>query len=382
MLTVGSLVSDCGLELMAGSDDAERPIRWVHISELEDPTPWLSGGELLLTTGIQLNSAARQRRFCDRLADKGVAGIGVGTGFEHKKVPKALVDEASKQDIPLFEVPYEMPFIAITERAFARLVNEQYDVLERGARVHEKLERLVVEGRGLDAVLGSLASAVGGTAVVQDPSGRELARHPTKGGPRAAAMKALSAEIAARHASSTLAAFEPGQGALAHRVLAVPVPGSRGGVPIAWLVVISQHGPLGDFERLTARQGAIVVGLELMRERVVRETERRLAGDVLAEALGGRLDADELRSRLRPFGIGAEAAILVFDLDDADAGEQALERELAEAGVSALVATTSASGRSFLVAMIDGRAGDPVEVAATLRSGLAAAHGPVRAAAS
>jgi len=382
MLTVGSLVNECGLELVAGADGAGQPIRWVHISELEDPTPWLSGGELLLTTGIQLNSASRQRRFCNRLADKGAAGIGLGTGFEHKKVPKGLLDAASERGIPLFEIPYEMPFIAITERAFARLVNEQYAVLERGARVHEKLERLVVEGRGLDAVLGSLAGAVGGTAVVQDAGGRELARLPAKGGPRPAAMKALSAEIAARHASSALAAFEPKNGSLAQRALAVPVPGSRGGAPIAWLVVISQHGPLGDFERLTARQGAIVVGLELMRERVVRETERRLAGDVLAEALGGRLDADELRSRLRPFGIGAEAAMLVFDLEHTDAAEQALERELAEAGISSLVATTAVSGRPLLVAMIDGRAGDPVEIAGTLRSGLAAAHGPVRAAAS
>ena len=69
----------------------------------------------------------------------------------------------------------------------------------------------------------------------------------------------------------------------------------------------------------------MVVGLELMRERVVRETERRLAGDLLAEALGGRLDSDELRGRLRPFGIGAEAAVLVFELEDPHAGEQALE---------------------------------------------------------
>ena len=29
-------------------------MRWVHSSELLDPTPWLSGGELLLTTGLQL----------------------------------------------------------------------------------------------------------------------------------------------------------------------------------------------------------------------------------------------------------------------------------------------------------------------------------------
>jgi len=382
MLTVGSLVSDSGLELIAGTDGADRPIRWVHISELEDPTPWLSGGELLLTTGIQLSSPARQRRFCDRLADRDVAGIGLGTGFEHKHVPKALIDEASKRGIPLFEVPYEMPFIAITERAFALLVNEQYAVLERGTRVHEKLERLVIEGRGLDAVLGSLAGATGGAAIVQDAGGREVARQPARGGPRATALKALGGEIAARQASAALTPFEPRQGSLAERALAVPVPGRRGGAPVAWLVVISQHGPLGEFERLTARQGAIVVGLELMRERVVRETERRLAGDVLAEALGGRLDSDELRGRLRPFGIGAEAAMLIFDLDDTDAAEEALERELADAGVSALVATTSAAGRPLVCVMIDGRAGDPVDLATTLRSALATAHGPVRAAAS
>jgi PucR family transcriptional regulator, purine catabolism regulatory protein len=382
MLTVGNLVSDCGLELIAGDSGSERPIRWVHISELEDPAPWLSGGELLLTTGIQLTTAARQRRFCDRLADHDVAGLGLGTGFEHKRVPKPLVEAASKRGLPLFEVPYEMPFIAITERAFTRLVNEQYAVLERGTQVHERLERLVVEGRGLDDVLGSLADAIGGTAIVQDAGGRELARHPAKGGLRAAALKALSTEISARHASATLTSFEPRHSSLAERALVVPVPGRRGGAPVAWLAVVSQHGPLGEFERLTARQGAMVIGLELMRGRIVRETERRLAGDVLAEALGGRLDPDELRGRLRPFGIGAEAAMLVFELEDTEAGEEALELELADAGVPALVATTTATGHPLLCAMIDARAGDSVDVAASARSVLAAVHGPVRAAAS
>src|SRR5881409_377855 len=121
MLTVGALVSDCGLELAAGADGSERPIRWVHISEIEDPTPWLSGGELLLTTGFRLNGAARQRRFVSLLDEHDVAGLGLGTGFEHKRMPKAVVDEAQKRGMPLFEVPYEMPFIAITERAFTAL---------------------------------------------------------------------------------------------------------------------------------------------------------------------------------------------------------------------------------------------------------------------
>jgi purine catabolism regulator len=41
------------------------------------------------------------------------------------------VTAARKRQFPLFEVPYELPFIAITERAFAQLVNERYEILQR-----------------------------------------------------------------------------------------------------------------------------------------------------------------------------------------------------------------------------------------------------------
>ena len=79
MLTVESLTSELGLKVAAGAEDAtEREIRWVHITELLDPTPWLSGGELLLTTGIRLENAEKQRKFIRLLADAGVAGLGFG----------------------------------------------------------------------------------------------------------------------------------------------------------------------------------------------------------------------------------------------------------------------------------------------------------------
>ena len=38
---------------------------------------------------------------------------------------------ARKREFPLFEVPYELPFIAITERAFAQLLEERYELLQR-----------------------------------------------------------------------------------------------------------------------------------------------------------------------------------------------------------------------------------------------------------
>lgn len=130
-LTVESLVAELGLTLVSGQESAQAHVRWVHSTELTDPTPWLKGGELLLTMGIQLDGPKAQRELIERLADHEIVGLGFGTGFTHKKLPAALVTAARKREFPLFEVPYELPFIAITERAFAQLVNERYEMLQR-----------------------------------------------------------------------------------------------------------------------------------------------------------------------------------------------------------------------------------------------------------
>jgi purine catabolism regulator len=130
-LTVASLIGELGLTLVSGEEAAQAHVRWVHSTELPDPTPWLKGGELLLTTGIQLTGPKLQRELIERLADHEIAGLGFGTGFGHRRLPAALVAAARKREFPLFEVPYELPFIAITERAFAQLLDERYEMLQR-----------------------------------------------------------------------------------------------------------------------------------------------------------------------------------------------------------------------------------------------------------
>src|SRR3954447_24391253 len=122
------MVDGTGVRVLAGERGLDRAVRWVHISELTDPTPWLSGGEVLLTTGLQLNETDEQAAFVGRLVDAQLAGLGVGTGFAHSEVPVALLDAARDREFPVFEIPYEVPFIAVTEKAFTRLVNEQYEV--------------------------------------------------------------------------------------------------------------------------------------------------------------------------------------------------------------------------------------------------------------
>jgi len=144
MLTVGELVSELGLKLVAGADDAGRGIRWVHISELEDPTPWLSGDELLLTTGIQLDTAARQRRFVRLLSDHGVAGLGLGTGFDHDSVPRAMVTEAEKRG--LLNLRRTPEALAQLTTKSSRAVLTKLGILTKAeidSRYHVKMERYI-----------------------------------------------------------------------------------------------------------------------------------------------------------------------------------------------------------------------------------------------
>src|SRR3954452_7081121 len=325
MLTVRGLVAEMGLELAAGEEAADAPVRWVHISELSDPTPWLSGGELLLTTGLGLEGAKQLREFASLLHGHHLAGLGFGTGFDHEAVPAALVREARKLDFPVFEVPYELPFIALTEKAFGRLVNEQYELLQRSIVIHKRLERLVLEERGLDELVRALAAAIGGTVVVLSARGepmtssafrRELPEH---------AVQAVAEEVRRRAGQGEReeTEFAPDESDLAGRSLVLPV-AVRGQRAQAWLLSARDSGGLGDFERLILQQAGTVVALELMRQRAMRDTERRLAGDVLAEAVGGRLGESELAMRLRPFGIGSVAAVLVFTAEGEHGREAAL----------------------------------------------------------
>jgi purine catabolism regulator len=354
MLSVRELLRDLDVRLLCGEAATDLPVRWVHISELKDPTPWLSGGELLLTTGMQLNTPQRQGEFVTRLADHQLAGLGFGVGFGHREVPPALVQAAAERDFPVFEVPYDVPFIAVTEAAFTQLVNEQYTVLRRALAAHERLERVVLSQRGLDALAATLATLVGAAVLVFDGRGEPLAQRAFRRAVEPEAVAALRDEIdERRRRPHPPGAFLPSHAGLTDRSLALPVAADGGNgpagerVPAAWLVALKDTGPLTDFDRLTLHQAVTIVALELLRERVAGDTERRLAGDVLAALVDGALTGSELERRLEPFGLAERVAAIVVQRPHGGRGspspvEDALALALREEATPALVASTGA----------------------------------------
>jgi DNA-binding PucR family transcriptional regulator len=365
VLSLRDLLRELDVRVVAGEAGLDRAVRWVHISELPDPTPWLSGGELLLTTGLQLGDDAQQREYVARLSRHGLSGLGFGAGFSHERVPEALEQAAAELGFPLFEVPYDLPFIAITEKAFTQLVNEHYAVLQRALSAHERLERIVLSERGLDGVASALSAMIGGAAVILDARGEVLARRAGRAGLTDQAIETLVTEMRERRRQGGRRGYVPSAEAFSppSRALALPVArtggregGPEGPLPEAWLIAAKDAGPLTELDRLTLHQAVTIVALELLRRRVADDTERRLAGDVLSALIAGELAGADLARRLEPFGLSDRAGALVLDPPRTSraAAEDALSRAVREESGGGLVAP---AGR-FLCALLPAGADD------------------------
>lgn len=143
----------------------------VHVSDLADPTPYLSGGELLLTTGLSLpRSLEGVVDYIARLVDADVAGLGLGLGPSLQAVPLPLREAAAQVRMPLLVVPPESAFLDVT-KAYWKLRSEtDKRELTEAVTAHSDLVQAAFAGDPAAATLRSLAHAVHGWAAIVTPA--------------------------------------------------------------------------------------------------------------------------------------------------------------------------------------------------------------------
>ncbi|MFH9347989.1 PucR family transcriptional regulator [Kitasatospora sp. NPDC017646] len=276
------------LRLCTGAAGVERVVRWVAVTELADPTEWLTGGELLLTTGLRQRTAAAQSAFVQRVAAAGVSGIGFGTGLSHTTVPRATVTEAERLGLAVLEVPYETPFIAVNRLVAERVTAEDHSAQRRLVDQHDLLVQALLSGEGLTALLRVLRRACGSEVAVVDRHGVVLAAVPGRSGTLVEELRTARAR----------AVDDPD---VSHGPLRLPV--QLDGTLAAFLCLRSV-GPAADVLPYAVR----LVGLELARRQAHLAGRRELVGQVLEDIVRDVLDPAGAARRLAAFGLDPRAA--------------------------------------------------------------------------
>src|SRR6476620_3641150 len=245
---------------------SHQDIRWVAVTELDDPQRFLNGGELVLTTGMRMKSAPEQRRFVRQVQRAGAVGIGFGVGLSHETVPPALLAEANRWGLPVVEVPYETPFIAITKLVADAQSADHYAKLERLIAGHQVLARALLTGGGLAELLKNLGGMLRTDIALTQFTAQ------------------LYNSSAAHPSADTWASY--------------PVPTGRRDACTLWV-----RQPFEDTGIIGYAQNLISVELNNMVKQ--RQAQRALCGQVLEDVIHGALETSEAQRRLAGVGVNS-----------------------------------------------------------------------------
>jgi purine catabolism regulator len=119
-----TLPAFAGAEVCSGHDRLSQPVTWVHVSEIADAARFLSGGELLLSTGVPLMAAgeAEAAAYVRSLAVGGAQGLALELVREVREVPPAALSAAHGCNFPLIVFRQEVSFARLTRAAHARIL--------------------------------------------------------------------------------------------------------------------------------------------------------------------------------------------------------------------------------------------------------------------
>ncbi len=189
-LTIRELVekSDLQLEVVAGRSGVDHVIEAVYIGDLDDPTPWMVQGSLLLTTQPRLEGDAESgARLVRLLKENRMVGIGVAIMPHVREIPAVMLDAADEAGLPLLRVPEGTPFRQITSYVFNALASRDMHRLRRSVALQKHLlDTMLAEQTpsGLIKRLGELIEAdmvlldgrgsLAGGAVPRGPAAKKL----------------------------------------------------------------------------------------------------------------------------------------------------------------------------------------------------------------
>ncbi len=322
--------------VVAGDAGLHKIVNWVHVMGVPDAARWLNGGELILTTYINLPAnSVGQCAYLQALIDKGVAGLVLAVGNTVDHAPDYLLELADRCDFPLIEIPYDARFIDMARSANEQISNKNMALVSRALHIHRVLTQLVLDGGDLQDLATRLADLIGQSISIENERFEALAsanimaydearRYTLKEGrtdPRLVQVleeQGYLGEIQRTLRPVKLPAL-PAVGLEMERILApIVVHGNLYG----YVWIIADDRPLTDLDHMAIESGATIAALMLLHQEAVHSAEASLKGSFLAQLIEGTNDrAVILTDQALRFGIDLSRSFYLLVLDTQAPGE-------------------------------------------------------------
>lgn len=309
--------SSFGLKLLVEHHSLHKPVRWVHTAEVLDPSPFLSGEELILSDGCWHTDAQSSRSFVRALVSSKAAALGIAPALPDEPIPEDIVDACRDAGLTLFQVPWDLPFISISEFFVASLTREREAQLMSQHRGRGAMLSAVVGGGGLEALLVALGGELSLKAWVVDD---DKLVHCT------ASDRPSSEEVDAVWLSLASSGSRPRKVELsANRWVHVfPVPSiDDTSTPEAVLACSSPSRTLTCEQDTLIEDATKLLTIQISRANPERRLREALASELVGLALEGEFRLGETHARLRSLGFDPEQPLGVLAVGAVDSNRGA-----------------------------------------------------------
>jgi purine catabolism regulator len=334
-------------QVVTGVTRLDRPVRWVHITELTDPASFLKGGELVLTTGMPLpEDPAGVRRYVDELTDVGAAALVIELVRRYHRPPDALVQACHARGLPLVTLSKDVNFLEVTQVVHALILGNQADAMRRTQRIHEAFTTLTLRGAGPEDVVRAAAEMSGRTVVMENLVHQALICEPSG----TTAEEALT-DWERRSRTTPTGDHTEVRGPEGWLVAPVEYQGERWGRVVMLPSVVFGHEDVTVLER---------TAMSLTIARLIHPTpwERSAHRSALRDLAERRhRSAEEARARCAALGLPTEGCTFLAVLvetrteEEGSESEARLSQELHTAGIPALVGRLARGRLGILLAL-------------------------------
>lgn len=322
-------------EVVAGASHLDRPVRWVHVAEAADVGVMLSGGEMVLTTGVLLaGDPDAQAEYIRSLHRAEAAAVVLGLGRAFPAPPDVMRRAAERCGLPMVVLHRPFPFAELTEEVQSRLVSSKFAAVSLSESVRTTLTGLITSGAPMQRILDEIAGHAACPVVVTNLAHRVLAT----AGERSAVDDVLRDwERIARQAGGS-----EGDGWIRAEL------GGRGE---RWgRIVLCGHRGDAVTGRLLADRAAEALVLHRMLAGSTHTWEEESAQSLLTDLVSGVVPARQLLPRARAAGLPVNRRSFVpLAVRDGDPAQ--LDRVLRLLGLSGLVAELADGATAVLLSL-------------------------------
>lgn len=356
------LVVSFGPEVVAGAAGLDRPVRWVHVAEALDVGVMLSGGEIVLTTGLLLaDDPKAQTAYMEAMHRADVAAVVVGLGRAFSTTPPAMRRAADQRGVPLIVLHRPAPFAKFTEEVHARLLNERFATVDLSDRLRSALAALNLSGASLQQLLDEVAAFAGCPVMLVNLAQRVLATAGDRG-PLSELMRdwdRVSRQVAALTTPYPAASKTSGTAATVGPDGWIIAPLQARGTQWARLLLFGYQGTEAE-GRMIADRAAEALAVHRLVGGGVEFAHDGLEGEaaqaMLTDLASGSVRPDQLLPRVRALGLPVNrrtfVPLIIRPLTGSGEGLDLLfRRALNEEGLAGLAGSRATGDTIMLVSL-------------------------------